>query len=78
MKKEIRQELKKLKEVALSETFKVVHGRHMKVFMSMKDDNGNVRNLRFILGLSPSDTNWVKQFERQKRRYFAEQNISMV
>jgi hypothetical protein len=78
MKKEIRQELKKLKEIALPETFKVVHGRHMKVFMSMKDDNGNVRNLRFILGLSPSDTNWVKQFERQKRRYFAEQNISMV
>ena len=78
MKKEIRQELKKLKEIALPDTFKVVHGKHMKIFMCMKDDDGNVRKLRFILGLSPSDTNWTKQFARQKRRYFAEQNISIA
>ena len=76
MKKEIRKELKKLKQMALPDTYKVVHGRHMKVFISMKDNDGKIRNLRFVLGLSPSDTNWVKQFTRQKIKYLAGQNIA--
>lgn len=76
MKKEIRKELKILKQMALPDTYNVVHGRHMKVFLSMKDKNGKIQKLRFVMGLSPSDTNWVKQFTRQKIKYLAERNIS--
>lgn len=75
--KEIRKVMKDLKKLALPNSFKVVQSRHIKIYLSMLNDEGETKNLRFILGMSPSDTNWVKQFTRQKRRYLAQNNISV-
>lgn len=74
-KKEIRKQLKDLKKYALPDTFKVSTNKHMKVSMLAKTHCGNVTKLTFNLGLSPSDTNWVKQFERQKRQKLLGQNV---
>ena len=47
----------------------------MKISMRAKDADGVIKKLTFILGLSPSDVNWVKQFERQKWKYLMQHNI---
>jgi hypothetical protein len=74
-KKEIRKQLKNLEQYALPNTFKVTTKKHMKISMRAKDADGVIKKLTFILGLSPSDVNWVKQFERQKRKYLMQHNI---
>jgi len=74
-KKEIRKQLKDLQKYALPNTFTVSTKRHMKISMLANTLCGKVTKLNFILGLTPSDTNWVKQFERQKRKYLVQQNV---
>jgi len=74
-KKEIRKQLKNLKQYALPNTFKVTTNNHMKISMRAKDADGVIKKLTFILGFSPSDVNWVQQFERQKRKYLMQHNI---
>ena len=74
-KKEIRKQLKNLEQYALPNTFKVTTKKPMKISMRAKDADGVIKKLTFILGLSPSDVNWVKQFDRQKRKYLMQHNI---
>jgi len=76
--KETKKQIKKLKKMAMGDTFNIVRGRHIKVYFSMRDDSGVVRNLRFIFANTPSDGNWIKAHIKQKTKYLAEHNISFV
>lgn len=81
MTKETRQILKemKLKIANPANTLTTENGgKHLKVRCHAVNDNGDVVRLRFIIGNSPSDRHWTKQFRRQVRKYLAHNNISNV
>ena len=64
--------------MAIRDTFRVVRGRHIKVFLSMKDDNGNVKKLKFLFSGSPSSSNWIKTHIQQVKMKLRENNISIT
>lgn len=76
--KQTKIEIKKLKKMAISDTFSIVRGRHIKVYLSMKDDSGNVKKLRFIFATTPGSHNWVKWHKKHKKTYLRENIISIA
>lgn len=80
MTKETKQILKELKLIANPvNTFQTKHGgKHLKVRCNALNDAGEVVRLQFILGNTPSDRHWTKQFRRVVRRQLALNEISNV
>ena len=78
MNKEVRNTIKDLKKYGIAGTQRVIQRNHIRVYMEGICDDGNPieGGLKFTLPISPRDRNWMKNFERQKKKYLKSKNIS--
>ena len=78
MKKEIKNEVKMIKEIALDNIVELIQkGNHLKVRWVMLNQCGEECVNQVSMGASPSCSRWAKNHRRNVRRQMRENNICL-
>lgn len=78
MDKSVKRECKDMRKNAkkLGGTYRQEQSKHLKVWMEIPNDFGELIYIKQTMPVSPSDTNWMKQHRRNLRKLIKQNHIT--